>query len=64
MKPTTQYRSLKPGDVRQKGDECRRYVEGGDHLDEYRNAHWLPVRLLGHAILPVDFKACEFRRPV
>jgi len=66
MKPT--YRQLTAGDIRQKGDEVQRTVKGGGYDvmgDRYSDSKdWLPVRLLGHAILPTDLISSTFRRPV
>lgn len=65
-----QYKFLKPGDVRQKGDEVRHkfgyanslYVGEPNFLNEDRTGLFRPCTLLGHLVLPGDLVATEIRR--
>jgi hypothetical protein len=63
-----QHIQLIVGDIRQPGDEVLRTAEKagydlcGDNYSGYLD--WLPVRLLGHPILPTDLISSSFRRPL
>lgn len=64
------YQILKPGDVRQKGDEVRCLQPANETYSrkkqpqEDRYALWRPASLLGHPILASDLVHLELRRPV
>lgn len=62
--PNMNYTPLKPGDIRQAGDEYRRNTKctNGTVEDMTPNV-WYLARLLGERILASDLIVQEFRRP-
>lgn len=63
MKTTTEYIDLKPGDVRQEGDETRHSFVGKYNPQP---GGWFAVSpgMFGKEILPADVIAADFRRRV
>jgi hypothetical protein len=64
------YKHLKPGDIRQVGDEQRQSDLGDYHPCHRvgtprpnRPGEWRSVPLIGHAILASDLMHLNFRRP-
>lgn len=66
MKTEPNYKPLRPGDIRCRGDEVRHTGRTHENRSDARTYpdNWQPVSLIGHAILPADVIVAEFRRPV
>lgn len=61
------YLELKPGDIRQKGDEvtskhaCKHSINWAHPYDFF--PRWRPTFLIGYVILEADMLVSKYRRP-
>lgn len=64
----TLFTSLKPGDIRQPGDEVVHKGKRPSGLHSYTGEEadydWHRCQLIGHPILQSDVIVAEFRRPI